>query len=154
MIRRHNVSSRVLPSGTCGDSMSARAVIAWLVIRAVLCQKMIPTDNHRSKPSATPCRAVCVDGISIAQTGAIARFCGKLGGLYPTDDHVKAARIDQFIDFATDLNILVSNTNIEKDENKKFKMHIRRFELDSTIRFKYRRYCYLARAWLAYFRDR
>jgi hypothetical protein len=33
-------------------------VIAWLVIRAVLCQKMIPTDNHRSKPSATPCRAV------------------------------------------------------------------------------------------------
>jgi hypothetical protein len=36
-----------LPSGTCGDSMSARAVIAWLVIRAVLCQKMIPPDNHR-----------------------------------------------------------------------------------------------------------
>ena len=66
-----------------------------------------------------PC--LIVDGISIAQTGAIARFCGKLGGLYPTDDHVKAARIDQFIDFATDLNILVSNTNIEKDENKKFK---------------------------------
>ena len=28
-----------------------------------------------------PC--LIVDGISIAQTGAIARFCGKLGGLYP-----------------------------------------------------------------------
>jgi hypothetical protein len=40
--------------------MSARAVIAWLVIRAVLCQKMIPPDNHRSQPSATPCRAVWI----------------------------------------------------------------------------------------------
>jgi hypothetical protein len=29
-ISRHNVSKRVLPGGTCGDSLSARAVIAWL----------------------------------------------------------------------------------------------------------------------------
>ena len=34
---------------------------------------------------------------------------------------MKAARIDQFIDFATDLNTLVSNTNIEQNENKKFR---------------------------------
>ena len=27
----------------------------------------------------------------------------KIIGLYPTDDHLKAAQIDQFIDFATDL---------------------------------------------------
>jgi len=44
-----------------------------------------------------------VDGETIAQTGAIARFCGKLSGLYPTDDALAAARIDQFIDAATDI---------------------------------------------------
>ena len=44
-----------------------------------------------------------VDGKIFAQTGAIARFCGKLSGLYPIDDHLKAAQIDQFVNFATDL---------------------------------------------------
>ena len=39
-----------------------------------------------------------VDGQVIAQTGAIARFCGKLGGLYPKDNDLEAALIDQFID--------------------------------------------------------
>ena len=33
-----------------------------------------------------------VDGTLIAQTGGIARFCGKLSGLYPPDDHLKAAQ--------------------------------------------------------------
>ena len=60
-----------------------------------------------------------VGGSSIAQTGGIARFCGKLSGLYPTDDHLKAAQIDQFIDFATDLNTMVSSTNQTKDEKQK-----------------------------------
>ena len=60
-----------------------------------------------------------VDGTSIAQTGGIARFCGKLSGLYPTDDHLKAAQIDQFIDFATDLNTMVSSTNQIQDEDQK-----------------------------------
>ena len=60
-----------------------------------------------------------VDGTSIAQTGGIARFCGKLSGLYPTDDHLKAAKIDQFIDFANDLNTMVSSTNQIQDEAQK-----------------------------------
>ena len=60
-----------------------------------------------------------VDGTSIAQTGGIARFCGKLSGLYPMDDHLKAAQIDQFIDFATDLNTMVSSTNQIQDEDQK-----------------------------------
>ena len=60
-----------------------------------------------------------VGGSSIAQTGGIARFCGKLSGLYPTDDHLKAAQIDQFIDFATDLNTMVFSTNQTKDEKQK-----------------------------------
>ena len=64
-----------------------------------------------------PC--LVVDGVSIAQTGAIARFCGKLSGLYPTHDDVKAAKIDDFIDFATDLTVMISNTQNEADESKK-----------------------------------
>ena len=65
-----------------------------------------------------------VDGTSIAQTGSIARFCGKLSGLYPVNDHLKAAKIDQFIDFATDLNTMVSSTNQINDKDQKITARI------------------------------
>ena len=61
-----------------------------------------------------PC--LIVDGVSIAQTGAIARFCGKLSGLYPQNDDLLAAQIDQFIDLATDINVLVASTNKIQDK--------------------------------------
>ena len=64
-----------------------------------------------------PC--LVVDGVPIAQTGAIARFCGKLSGLYPTEDSISCALIDQFIDFVTDLTNLVyipSNSPLTEDE--------------------------------------
>ena len=38
-----------------------------------------------------PC--LVIDNVSIAQTGAIARFCGKLSGLYPKNDPIEAAKI-------------------------------------------------------------
>ena len=60
-----------------------------------------------------PC--LLVDGVPIAQTAGIARFCGKLAGLYPTDDDLKAAQIDQFVDLATDLNVMVSKTSSIED---------------------------------------
>ena len=66
-----------------------------------------------------PC--LVVDDVSIAQTGAIARFCGKLSGLYPTHDDVNAAKIDDFIDFATDLTVMIDNTSNKTDEEKKIK---------------------------------
>ncbi|GIT73047.1 MAG: hypothetical protein Ct9H300mP28_28610 [Pseudomonadota bacterium] len=44
-----------------------------------------------------------VDDKTIAQTGAIARFCGKLGGLYPTENDFYAAKVDEVIDLATDI---------------------------------------------------
>ena len=66
-----------------------------------------------------------VDGKSIAQTGGIAKFCGKLSGLYPTDDHLNVAQIDQFIDFATDLNTMVSNTNQFENEEQKIGSAVR-----------------------------
>ena len=59
-----------------------------------------------------------VDGEIIAQTGAIARYCGKISNLY-SNDNIKAAKIDQIIDAATDITNLVSPTIREKDEQKK-----------------------------------
>ena len=59
-----------------------------------------------------------VDGEIIGQTGAIARYCGKVSNLY-SDDKLKAAKIDQIIDAATDITNVVSPTIREKDQKKK-----------------------------------
>mgnify|MGYP001158304375 CR=1 FL=1 len=64
-----------------------------------------------------PC--LCVDGKTIAQTGGISRICGKLSGLYPGDDLVRSALVDQVIDMATDITNLLGSINTEKDEEKK-----------------------------------
>ena len=50
-----------------------------------------------------------IDGVSLSQTGAISRFCGKLSKLYPLDDNLLAAKIDEVIDLATDITVLFSN---------------------------------------------
>ncbi len=60
-----------------------------------------------------------VDGQVIGQTAGIARFCGKLSGLYPKDDDILAAKIDQIIDAANDITNLVGLTMREKDPDKK-----------------------------------
>ena len=59
-----------------------------------------------------------VDGKIIGQTGAIARYCGKVSNLY-SNDMLKAAKIDQIIDAATDITNIVSPTIREKNEVKK-----------------------------------
>ena len=59
-----------------------------------------------------------VDNEIIGQTGAIARYCGKVSNLY-ADDMLKAAKIDQIIDAATDITNVVSPTIKEKDPEKK-----------------------------------
>merc|ERR1712066_690820 len=51
-----------------------------------------------------------VDGKVVCQTGAIARYCGKLGGFYPRDDDFTAAKIDEIIDTATDITLAVGRT--------------------------------------------
>ena len=60
-----------------------------------------------------------VDGKIFAQTGAIARFCGKLSGLYPRNDDYKAALIDQIIEGAQDINYLVTLSGRDKDTKRK-----------------------------------
>ena len=59
-----------------------------------------------------------VNDITIAQTGAISRYCGKLSNLYPKNDDLLAAQIDQFIDILTDITTLISSTQVDnRDAN-------------------------------------
>ena len=73
---------------------------------------------HRQIPFLT------VDGKSIAQTGGISRICGRLSGLYPADDLVGSALVDQVIDMATDITMLLGPSNAEEDEEKKKQMRL------------------------------
>ena len=59
-----------------------------------------------------------VDGQSISQTGAIARYCGKLSNLY-SDEILVCAQIDQIIDLMTEINGLIRPSMIENDPEKK-----------------------------------
>ena len=61
-----------------------------------------------------PC--LIVDGFPIAQTGGISRFCGKLSGIYPKNDDLLAARIDQFVDIATDITVLIFSCGVNEEE--------------------------------------
>ena len=71
-----------------------------------------------------------VDGKTIAQTGAIARYCGKLSGLYPTENDFNAAKIDEVIDLATDITVKIRPALIEKDPEKRMEM---RRDLSETV---------------------
>ena len=55
---------------------------------------------------------------SIAQTGGIARICGKLSGMYP-EDIIEAGKVDQIIDTVTDINELLNPSMRENDPIKK-----------------------------------
>ena len=71
-----------------------------------------------------------VDGKTLDQTGAIARFCGKLSGLYPINDDFAAAKVDGVIDLATDINNQKRPALREKDP--KLRMELRQ-ELSGAI---------------------
>ena len=62
-----------------------------------------------------------VNGEIIGQTAGIARYCGKLAGLY-SENSLLAAKIDQILDAASDITNLVSPTVREKDEKIKKEM--------------------------------
>ena len=60
-----------------------------------------------------------VDGVRIAQSVSIARFCGQVSGLYPKDNLVDQARVDELLDTCTQLtNILGSSMSIKDAEEK------------------------------------
>jgi prostaglandin-H2 D-isomerase / glutathione transferase len=65
-----------------------------------------------------------VDGQAIGQTAGIARFCGKLSGLYPTDDLVAAARVDQVLDAATEITGQLGPSMRVKDPEEKLRLRV------------------------------
>ena len=74
-----------------------------------------------------------IEGESIAQTGAIARICGKLGDMYPKDI-IEAGKVDQVIDTVTDINVLINPSMHESDPAIKRQM---RDDLSSDALPKY-----------------
>ena len=59
-----------------------------------------------------------INGESVAQTMAIARICGKLGGMYP-EDIVEAGKVDQIVVAVENINALLSPSMKESDPLKK-----------------------------------
>ncbi|MDA8905572.1 glutathione S-transferase [Candidatus Thioglobus sp.] len=59
-----------------------------------------------------------INGESVAQTMAIARICGKLGGMYP-EDIIEAGKVDQIVIAVENINALLSPSMKESDPTKK-----------------------------------
>ena len=59
-----------------------------------------------------PC--LIIEGEALAQTAGIARYCGKLSGLYPQKNDILDIKIDQFIDLITDITVLILNVGRDK----------------------------------------
>ena len=64
-----------------------------------------------------------LEGQSIAQTGAIARICGKISGMYP-EDMIEAGKVDQVIDTVTDINELLNPSMRENNPAIKKQMRV------------------------------
>jgi prostaglandin-H2 D-isomerase / glutathione transferase len=70
-----------------------------------------------------------VDGVRIAQSVAIARFCGKQAGLYPVDDDVAAARVDELLDTATQITAVFGPSMRTKDVEERMRLRTRLSEV-------------------------
>ena len=81
-----------------------------------------------------PC--LLVDNESIGQTAGIARYCGKLSGLYPKDENILAAKIDQYIDLMTDITVLTFNAGRDLEHKDKIIKRQEFFEQEFTRKFK------------------
>jgi len=81
-----------------------------------------------------PC--LIVDNESIGQTAGIARYCGKLSGLYPSDDNLLAAKIDQYIDLMTDITVLTFNAGRDLEPEEKIIKRKEFFDQEFTRKFK------------------
>ena len=80
---------------------------------------------------ALPC--LTVDGVSICQTGAIARFCGKLSGLYPNDDYLACAFIDQILDTCSDITNALSYPPNFQNENDQENFRKSLYQVDGKL---------------------
>ncbi|KAF0719929.1 Aste57867_685 [Aphanomyces stellatus] len=88
---------------------------AWMALK--------PTVPFKQLPLLT------VDGQALAQSSAISRYAGILAGLYPTDNHLDACRVDEIVAFGEDVLMTLAPTFREADADKKKAM---REELAAT----------------------
>ena len=77
-----------------------------------------------------------IDGQSVAQSGGIARICGKLSGMYP-EDIVEAGKVDQIIDTVTDMNVMLNLSMRENDPIIKKQMRADLTNIDLPRYFGY-----------------
>jgi len=77
-----------------------------------------------------------IDGQSIAQSGGIARICGKLSGMYP-EDIIEAGKVDQIIDTVTDMNVMLNLSMRENDPIIKKQMRAQLTNTDLPRYFGY-----------------
>lgn len=68
--------------------------------------------------------ALEIDGKIFAQTGGIARYCGKISGLYPETDRERCLRIDQVFETADDItrDVFFSGQHPEEKEESRKKL--------------------------------
>jgi prostaglandin-H2 D-isomerase / glutathione transferase len=57
--------------------------------------------------------------VSAAQSNAILRFVGRLAGLYPADDPIRALKVDEALDVAEDLYHLIAPSIAEQDAERR-----------------------------------
>jgi glutathione S-transferase len=57
-----------------------------------------------------------------AQSNAILRFAGRLAGLYPVDDLIRALKVDEAMDVGEDINQIMGPSLHENDAQKKMVM--------------------------------
>ena len=69
--------------------------------------------------------------VSAAQSNAILRFVGRRAGLYPTDDDVRALKVDEALDLGEDLYHLLTPSMAE--ENAERRMAMRKVLAEETL---------------------
>lgn len=69
--------------------------------------------------------------VSAAQSNAILRFAGRLAGLYPVDDPIRALKVDEALDMAEDINQILGPSMHEDDNEKKLAM--RKILVEDTL---------------------
>ena len=77
-----------------------------------------------------------INGQSIAQSGGIARICGKLSSMYP-EDIIEAGKVDQIIDTVTDMNVMLNLSMSENDPIIKKQMRVKLTNTDLPRYFGY-----------------
>jgi hypothetical protein len=60
--------------------------------------------------------------ISAAQSNAILRFVGRRAGLYPTDDDVRALKVDEALDLGEDLYHVLTASMAEENAERRMAM--------------------------------